>query len=564
MAKPTVPVYNQDGAFTWWLLDQVYTGPNGTGIYVPNVGDGIIDWATGFYRVTSLDVSTYLAEWEKWTPPSSVDTSLDALFGTVPGYASESSRVYYDRSVTPHVLAIDKRLRMYGSETEYVMIFKGTDINKNTGKVIGFMVDSTGHIGTRKIPLELVAFDQVNNYSVKVPKLAYTSEALTDGEVVTVVAYSAGDAVVSYQKMLVKDTSFTASGATNTRYITGIRIDSPYLDTAKENWFRIPQYTSVESLSMQGFVDYSDGSSRAQTITLGIGGKMRLMGFESFVATIVGQKVPLVLTYYLDSTEETYGAQSANGTDRYISKLYTAEVTPVDGADAVKLFPIPTWANSQWKLDYWLYSLDRKNFYYVTPNVNLGQTSADFQPTLYGQRQGLTVTIDLSKVDSRFKPLRHSQTFDVTLLQDGLSPGNPWYLRYSPGQDPAYGQGISAKFKFGSVDNWGLKVDCGANNLTEWLEALYFRTQPLFYPDAETQGLTPTHFAVVIASDVQPEFPINRWDTELAVSSGGSEGEGIHIRWIYRDGNNNDLYLGASPMVVRHVTDYSDGTSIHA
>lgn len=564
MAKPTVPVYDQDGAFKWWRLDQVYTGPNGTGIYVPNVGDGILDWSTGFYRVVDLDLSTFLARWEKWDAPTSHDATLDVLFGTVPGYASESSRVYYDRSVTPHVLAIEKRLRMYGSETAYVMIFKGTDISKSTGRVIGYMVDPTGHIGDKRIPLENVAFDQVTNISVKSPKVSYTSEDLTDGEVVTVVAFTAGDAVVSYQKMLVKDTSFTMNGSTPTKAITSIEIASPYLDTAKENWFSIPQYTDVNSISMKGIIRYSDGSSRDQTITLGNGGRLRLMGFENFVATIVGQKVPLVLTYYLDSTEETYGAQSAVGTDRHISVTYWGEVTPVDGAAAVKLFPIPTWADSQWKMDYWLYSLDRKNFYYVTPYTMLGQTSADFQPTLYGQRQQLTVTIDLAKVDSRFKPLRHAQTLEVTLVQDGLSPGDPWMLRYSPGQNPAYGKGISAKFKFGSVDNWGVKVDCGAQNQTEWLEALYYRTQPLFYPDAETQGLIPTHFVVVIASDVQVEFPISRWNTELAVNSGGSIGEGIHLRWIHRDSSNNDLFLGASPMVVRHVTDYADGTSINA
>jgi hypothetical protein len=112
------------------------------------------------------------------------------------------------------------------------------------------------------------------------------------------------------------------------------------------------------------------------------------------------------------------------------------------------------------------------------------------------------------------------------------------------------------------VDNWGVKVDCGATSQAAWLDAVYFRTQPLFYPDTETQGLTPTHFVVVIASDVEVEFPISQWNSELAVKSGGSEGEGIHLRWIYRGSDNNDLYLGASPMVVRHVTDYTDGTKI--
>jgi len=572
MADPIVPIrlstlrdaVDKD-RFTWYALSQVYTGPNGTGRYVPEVGDGILDWETGLYRVTDLDVGSLIATWEPWTAPTTGNNELDVLLGTIPGYASESSRVYYDRRVTPHVLAIDKRMRLYGSQASYVMIFRGTDISEATGRVIGYMVDETGHIGTDHIPLELVAMQDTTNTAIKVPKLSYTSEDLKDGEVVTVVVYSDDNAVVSYQKMLIKDTSFTATGIAGTRYVTGISIASPFLSTAQENLFRIPLYTDVASIAMQGVISYSDGSSRKQTITLGVSGKMRVMGFENFTATIVGQKIPLVLGYYLDSTEETYGAQTSDGDNRFITQLYHAEVTPVDGASAVKLFVVPTWVddNTGYRLDYWMFSLDRKTFYYVTPYVTLGQLSADFQPKLYGQRQNLTVTIDLSKVDTRFEAIRHAQTFSITLVQDGPTDGDPWYIRYAPGQDPMYGKGISAKFKFGSVDNWGVKVDCGAKTQDEWLEAVYYRTQPLFFPDTETQGLKPTHFVVVAASDVEVEFPISQWNQELAIKTGGTVGEGINLRWLYRDGSN-ELFLGASPMVVRHVTDYTDGTSINS
>lgn len=547
-----------------YFLPEIYTGPNGTGKYVPEIDDLIVDYTQGWLRVTDLDVGSNLATWEPWVPATTGDVTIDTLLGTVPGYASESYRVYYDKSVTPHVFAIDKRLRMYGSEASYVMIFKGTDISKATGRVIGYMVDETGHIGSQQIPLELVAIDDAHNLSVKAPKLSYTSDDLVDGDVVTVVVYSTNDTVLSYQKMLVKDTSFTANGSVGTKFITSIGIDSPYLDTAQENRFRIPLYTDVNSIAMRGVINYSDNSSRSQNLVLGNGGKMRIMGLENFTATVVGQKVPLVLAYYLDSTEETYGAQSSDGSARYITQLFEAVVEAVDSASAVKLFVVPTWVddNTGWKLDWWLYSLDRKTYYYVTPYVTLGQTSADFQPKLYGQRQNLSFVIDLAKVDSRFKPILHAQTVQITLVQPGPTAGDPWYIRYSPGQDPMYGKGISAKFKFGSVDNWGVKVDCGAKTQDAWLEALYYRAQPLYFPDTETQGLKPTHFVVVAASDAQVEYPISAWNQELAIKTGGTEGEGIHIRWIYRDSSNNDLYLAASPMVVRHVTDYGDGTSI--
>lgn len=563
MAKPTVPIYDQDGIGRLWIRKDIYTGPDGTGQYVPNVDDIVIDYTVGWLRCVYVDVSTSLSTLEPWTPPTNATGSLDVLLGTIPGYASESSRVYYDKSVTPHTLRIDRRLRCYGSAATHVKIFKGVDISAATGKVIGFTVNPQGQLDSANIPLELVGTDTVDNLSIKTPTLAYTQEDLEDGDVVTVVVYDGDTGASAYQKMLVKATSFVMDSEADIQYITGISMDSPFMDPSAENQLNIPMNTPVESLSLIGEVTNNSGRVRQQVIN---GSKMALHGFENFAATIVGQKIPLVLTYHLDSTEQTSLGQNNTAGDRHISVLYSAVVTAVDGAATVKLFVVPTWVDGTngYRLEYWLYSLDRKTYYYVTPYVTLGATSADFQPLLYGSRQQLTVVIDLNRVDTRFRAIRHAQTLEITLVGPGTDVSDPWYIRYSPGQDPAYGKGISAKFRFGSVDDWGVRVDCGATTQTQWLEAVYFRTQPLYYPDTETQGLTPTHFVVVIASDVQVEFPISQWNEELSVASGGTEGEGIHLRWIYRSDSGNDLYLGASPMVIRHVTDYTEGTSINA
>lgn len=559
MAEITVPIKPIDTVGRLWMEPDIYTGPHGKGRYVPNKDDAVLSWATGLNRVTDVDVSTNLSTWSPVDLPNGGTNNPDELLGTVPGYQAESQRVYYDRSVTPHTLNIDTRIRQYGSTTSSVMIFLGTDISETNGKVIAYVLNAQGGKGSTSIPLELVGEDTINNFAIKAPVTAYTSEKLTDGEVVTVVAYRDGT-VSSYQKMLIKDTTFSRKSSAAQRSITGITIESPYLSTTIENQFNIPIDTPVASISMTAWIQYSDGTRRSQRVD---GSKMRMIGMENFVASVVSQKIPLVAVYYLDSNEDSTLTVEGVANRRHIPVRYTAVVTEADGASAVKLYMVPYWkdANVGWAFDWWLYSLDRKTYYYVTPYITKGVNSADFQPLLYNTRQRLTVAIDLAKVDSRFRKERHIQTFEITLTQDGLAAGDPWYLRYSVGQEPAYGQGISAKFKFGSVDDWGLKIDCGAKTQDAWLDALYYRTEPMYYTGVETRGLRPTHFAVVIADDVQPEYPISYWDQELFVRSGGDVGGGISIRWMYVEGDTT-LYLGCSPMVIRHVEDYTEGTVI--
>ena len=41
--------------FSTFHISEIYTGPNGTGIWVPNVNDMVIDWDNGIYKVVSVD-----------------------------------------------------------------------------------------------------------------------------------------------------------------------------------------------------------------------------------------------------------------------------------------------------------------------------------------------------------------------------------------------------------------------------------------------------------------------------------------------------------------------------
>jgi hypothetical protein len=49
------PIVDRSRRFTHFKMDEIYTGPAGTGRWVPNVDDMVTDWEQGFYRVVAVD-----------------------------------------------------------------------------------------------------------------------------------------------------------------------------------------------------------------------------------------------------------------------------------------------------------------------------------------------------------------------------------------------------------------------------------------------------------------------------------------------------------------------------
>ena len=43
------------------LKSEIYTGPTGTGRYVPNIEDAVWDWTAGVFRVVDVNITTGLS-----------------------------------------------------------------------------------------------------------------------------------------------------------------------------------------------------------------------------------------------------------------------------------------------------------------------------------------------------------------------------------------------------------------------------------------------------------------------------------------------------------------------
>ena len=551
MTDPTLIQRDPDRGFRTWSYGDIYLGPD-TGVYVPNVGDLVVDFNSGFFRVSEVDFTTNLSTLIPWEPPAtSGEGNQNLLLGGGPGSASESFRMFLDTSVTPHTLSPDANLHLYGSLITYYKVFFGTNITEESGEVISQMYDGSGNFLGNQIPMEAVTIPAAPGQStIKTPVVGYTSRTMQTGEVVTLVCYDAEGNVVTRSQLVVVESSVISQGDATKKFISSISIRSPNLNDSDPTVIEYPINVTVESLPLIGVVRYTDGSVREYPID---GTKFSILGLNDYVATIVGQSIPILISYQLGNDEISQSLiPTANGR---LTVPYTVRSLPIDGSYEVKLFVYPVWQNASegYRLEYWLYSLDRDVFYNATPHVEMGSNSNAFNPTQYGITQTITVAINIEQVHVNLSPYRHVQTFQISLLANGTAagPSDVWEIFNTPNSGNGYGRGVSADISLVSANNYNLDVSCDQASLELWLQHLYYRTEPLFNSGAETIAPAPTHFRLVVGVN-EYEYTINQWDQTLTISSPPNEGELIYIRWIKRvDGT--DLQLGISGLPVNDI-----------
>lgn len=554
---PMVPVINPDRGHRRWRKSEIYTGPDGTGRYCPNLDDEVWDWATGLWRVISVDYTTGLSRLQPYEEPrdSGSVNDDDILLGVGPGYQSESFRAYIDTSVVPFTLAIDSRLSFKGTTLKSIKVFLGSDIG-NEDNVISAMYDQNGQLLGEEIPLELVQVPNnpngevaAYNHAVKVPMVGYTMRQVPDNEPLTIVAYDQAGVVRSVARVLVRNTAFARTTDAFRKYITSIHMESPFLSEVDQTLLQFPINLPVSALNAIGVVTYSDNSQHRMAID---GSKFNLYGLNNYMSTQQGQRLDLVLTYRLGEDEYSYGATSNQG--KHISVAYKATTQRMDGAYSVKLFCAPVWVDSiyGYRLRWFLLNLDREEWFEVTSQVSVAVGSAEFRPTDYGVLQNLTVGINMKDVDASFKNYRHSQTIGIVLRgPDNLVNDDRWAIRYSPGQNPMYGSGVKAISRMENVNNWKLDLSNGLNNYAVWLDQVFYRAEPLFNPAVEQRAPEPTHFALLINGD-EFEYPLMMWNHELVSPHAIKTGEPVVIRFFRRTAVT-DIQLGMGAMYTKQL-----------
>lgn len=547
-----VPISDPNRGFKVWHIDEIYRGENGPGRYVPNENDLVLSYTDGWLRVINVDYTTGLSELQptSFDAPDGVDEDADRLLGAGPGSVSESYRVFLDTSVVPYTLAFDRRLKVYGTTTKYVKVFRGSVIE--TGQVISRQYDQQGELLGESIPLELVLTESGDNLAIKTPKVGHCSVSLPDGEIVTAVFYDDMGAVVSEARLLVKNTGWIRSLNEAVKYVTSIELESPFLSEADNRLLECPVNIPVQAITRRGIVHYSDGSSKTLPID---GTKFDLFGLQRFISTILGQKQPMSLIYYLSPDEVAYG--SVPGETMHMTEDYLATTVNVDGAYSVKLFSYPVWidAINGYRLEHFLYNLIRDEVFNVTSLVELAANSQAFDPLAYGISQDITFALDLSKVSDRFKNYRHLQTTRITLLRPGLDSAVNWTVTYDKTK-PAYGMTeegdpLKADVEFINSNLWYLSIDNGLGSAEHWLREVYEKTLPLYDPTAEDDAPVPNYFKL-IAGAYEMECPISMWNHKFTVNNLLDSGDNVYLQFFRRNAET-DLQLSTAALIMRQI-----------
>ena len=528
--------------FHLWGLPDIYLGANSTGRYIPNVNDWVVNPLTGEqFRVDYVDQSTLIAKLAPVVKTVTDDTSDEntLLLGQLPLSELDTHRVYIDKSVKPHTLTVDQRMFVGGSMTTYAKIFVGDVFGGNTEEV-GAFYDPTGNIVSTKIPLELAeTYEDRTVHHIKSVMPCKATKDLNTGEYVTIVFYNDDGGPVRIRQALVVETTLVRKLSADRRIIQSIHLESPLLSEADPKLIQYPMHLTVDGFNLHGVVTYTDGSTKRMPVD---GTKFQLMGLEGFTATYVSQKAPLVLKYNLSSDEMAMDAKG--NADRFKTENYRLITVKSDGKYNVRLYAYPKWidAVNGYRLEWFLFNLDRTSYQRVTPWVTINENTATFDPTLYNVNQKLSVSIDMSKVNGSFKNYIHSQIIDISLLRQGIDhSGTMWTVGFEPNQSPLFGRENAVSMQFVNQNLKYLDITLGAKNFDDWAQRAYYQTRPLYNTEEEIEPVKPNMFQILTGGRTY-EFRIEQWNSKIEINSLMEDSDTLHIVFIKRTAEN-DLYL---------------------
>jgi hypothetical protein len=538
----------------FYLWDLFNADPNArykTGRFVPNVNDTVIDFEDNSkqYYVKSVD-STYPYKWvieEIDRPIEGKKQDINLLRGHGPQVASESYVVYVDKTVTPNTLSFGNTMFTYSSNAHHIVVFKYNNITGSKDIVSGYY-DNDGRLTTSNIPLELAATNVVDNITIKAPKPAYCIAPLFHGELVTAVVYNDESKTLAVYPFIVSESSTIREPIFKNKHITGIELSTPFLSDTESNVVECQINMPVDDLGLRCKVNYSDGTHRLVDLD---GKKAYVDGLNKHVTTQLGQEESALLVYHLSDDE--FSNDLANGFVKAQVKQYKFRTTKVKESYYVKLFVIPKWIDDRYgyQLEWYLHDLQRNKPINVTRYINFNSTSMEYDPIRYGTKQYLSVNINLKQVSSMYsKEYIHTQTIQITLLRKGniLGLSSSYLIHYTEG-NPPYGEGCYAK-RVSSGPDFLYDVSCGQSSQNDWLDHVFYSTDPLFSPDSELKAPKPTHMRIHFTG-TETIIPVTDWNKQVAIGDDrhSTIGGNMIIEWV-RIINGVTTELGISSMIV--------------
>ncbi len=514
------PSWNPEGLWKIWAMHEIYRGEAGgydTGgltkpLWVANVLDYVEDVRTHeTFQVSALPLDTLVPVLDPISRNAQSLTQRDILTIRGPGYGSADHKISIDDTVFPYRLDVSPFAMIRTVEARYAKIISGSIFGPH--RVIGFMMTSVGDLIDDKIPLDLIAdVNGVTNYHIKNVQVCYTNEKFKDGDVLTVVLYSAAGHALSENQLVVINTNFMRDGTAPREYIKTVYIESPYLSTSDPYELQLPLNWNNSSLNMIGVVEYQSG----RKVRLPLDGrKFYLEGLQQLLSAIPGHNHNLMLKYALERDENT--VHSVSSFSNTIAQPYRVKQIKINNSYTAKLYAFPRWDASieGYRLTFFLVNLDRNQFVDVTPHVKYVSGTPLFDGHSYGVTQRLQVSLNLRDIFTTYKPFVHTQAFEVSLYGTPTTYRSPWTVRQSASDPTPYGSELLAEK---SADGSTIRIDSGIDNYADWYDRLFKASNPLLSDGGNPSSYpAPTHFDIHIGKQVST-FPLSAWNLDLVVN----------------------------------------------
>lgn len=501
MATVVTPIGNVDREPSVWHWNAIYMGtanlptpvPVGLKRQIAVVGDIVIHPLKGNYSVTFVN--------DEFMPtlkqiPAYTGGTEDVIIAPAGNFLNAGGCLRVDSTTLPIRFNVDSTSWVYRSNATHYKIFRGYDITNN-GVCISAQFNAQGLRISENIELELLAINNVTNMAIKGFKSGYLTELPNFNDTVTLVVYASNGDILETRSLAVTETSHVAKSSRAVKTIVDISLDSPYVSESDATLLEYPFNLNLSAAGLFGVVTYNDGSVARLPVN---GGKFRLDGIRAFTASSAGQTASVVLNYELSDDEQASLSTGDFTGHRSKTKAYKIRTQAADGAYSVKLFAVPTWdkTGSQWKLRYYLYNLSRDIHQDVTsliePNIDFA-----FNGKVYNSAQTVKVALNLMNVGSRYKNYRHVQSFNITLLQPGSAKNVPSYWNLSYSSDVNVGVSLRAD-KTGSGSSVSFDFSAGCTTLEQWLNKVYYPTEPIRALGVENIPPAPTRFRLKGAS----------------------------------------------------------------
>lgn len=477
--------------FRCWYISQIYMGPTnpGLGRIVPNVDDVVFDWSAGIYRVISVDAVTNLSVLVLMFPIEAlVQGGLSPSNDFYKWQPSIQEVAYLNTAVTPYQMALDAKYFIVGIETSSVVLFRGTDTS-STGTVISAVYDSlNNYIGNT---VKVYPIDPTN-LAITRPNAFNCSTALNDGEIVTLVGYTASNTPSMEHPFLVKNSSAIQPINNAVSTLVDVQLVSRLLDSTVSNQINVPANIPIQSSDYSANLIYADGTTKAISID---NVKCKLQGTVALNTAVVGVYGTLVLTYY-PANNEPY-INGSNPSIASLSHIYNVNVMPNTLNSGFKVYVIPNYNTdyNSYQLSFYLTTLDYSTVTLLNPSQytlsEIGGNPINYSSS--GRMQSLEIQVPItSSMANGFSGYTFVQAFGI---QFNKPAQNPWIIDYLNTNNNMYGSGIYFNL-VAQNSAYVIDMSMGLTSVTTWLSSLFAPLYPIYNTALTTTAPTPTHISL--------------------------------------------------------------------